>query len=159
MDTLKRNLGCGKKILPGHVNIDRLGEPDLKLDLEKAKLPFKTGSVGHVEMIHVIEHIGNAISLMREIHRVCKNGATVHLAYPIGNVSFADPTHKQHWNIEIIEYFSRSDYLSIPKFELVSRELHSDKRIAFLPHFVRVIIHFLTNRGFFECDATLRVVK
>ncbi len=159
MERLKLNLGCGGLLLPGFVNIDRLGKPDLKLDLESAKLPFRAGAVDHVELNHALEHVGNAIVLLKEVHRVCADGATVHLKYPIGNVSFADPSHKHYWNEETVSYFCNGDYLGLPKFDLVSSELHSDRRIAFLPLFVRRILHVFTNRGFFECEATLRVVK
>ena len=34
MNDIKLNLGCGEKRLPGYLNVDKFGTPDLKHDLE-----------------------------------------------------------------------------------------------------------------------------
>ena len=75
---MKINLGCGNIKIKGHINIDISEEvkPDRILDLEK-KLPFEDNTISEILANHVLEHINNFISLMHELHRICKNNAII----------------------------------------------------------------------------------
>jgi len=54
---LKLNLGSGQHPQPGFVNVDKLGEPDLKCDLEVFPWPWPENSVSEILLIHVLEHL------------------------------------------------------------------------------------------------------
>ena len=50
MANLKLNLGCGAKRLKGYVNVDKFGDPDLRLDLETFPYPWNDNSVAEIEL-------------------------------------------------------------------------------------------------------------
>jgi SAM-dependent methyltransferase len=115
---LKLNLGCGDHIEEGYINIDIAADCDLKLDLEKAKLPFENESVDEIYAGQIMEHINNFIPLMNECHRVLKSGSGIHgtgkliievPCYPAPEC-FSDPTHVRVFTQKSFDYFDkRSD--------------------------------------------------
>lgn len=111
--SLQLNLGCGGKHLPGWVNVDKFGSPDLILDLEQVPWPWETGSAREVLMSHVLEHLGQNpitfISVMKELYRVCAHGARVFIVVPHPRHDFflADPTHVRPIVPATLELFSR----------------------------------------------------
>jgi len=79
------HLGCGQNYIDGMINADGyLGRNiDLWLDLRN-RLPFPDGSVSLVYSSHVIEHLypDEALSLLREIHRVLRDDGVARIAAP-----------------------------------------------------------------------------
>lgn len=98
---MKLNLGCGYKKQPGFVNVDLSGEcsPDVVWDLEKTPWPWESDSVDAVTFIHSLEHLGADHrvfkEMMRELYRVCCNGAEVliKVPHPRHDDFITDPTH------------------------------------------------------------------
>jgi SAM-dependent methyltransferase len=109
---LKLNLGCGRDIRNGYINIDKdIG--DLYLDLEKAVLPFDNGSVSEIVANQFFEHIVNFIPLMNEIHRVLGEGGILKITVPCSPSSeaFQDPTHIRFFTEKTFNYFLKGDGL------------------------------------------------
>lgn len=110
---LKLNLGCGASRLPGFVNVDKFGEPDVRHDLEVFPWPWETSSVGEVVMSHVLEHLGQAtdvyLGIIRELYRVCAPGATIHVVvpHPRHDDFLIDPTHVRPVTPEGLAMFSQ----------------------------------------------------
>jgi SAM-dependent methyltransferase len=96
---LKLNLGAGQDPQPGFVNVDKFGNPDVKWDLEVFPWPWEDSSVDEVLMSHVLEHLGETTAVfygvIKELYRVCKHGAKVHILvpHPRHDDFLADPTH------------------------------------------------------------------
>jgi len=96
---LRLNLGCGLRRLSGYLNVDKAGEPDLLWDLERLPWPWEDGSVDEVVLHHVLEHLGERVDtylgILREIYRVCRPGALVHVTvpHPRHDNFLNDPTH------------------------------------------------------------------
>ncbi|GAA5177678.1 hypothetical protein GCM10025771_15290 [Niveibacterium umoris] len=98
---LRLNLGCGHRKLPGFLNVDKYPacEPDAVVDLEQFPWPWGDDSVAEVQLLHVLEHLGAApdvyLGLMRELWRVCCDGAAVHIVvpHPRHDSFLNDPTH------------------------------------------------------------------
>lgn len=96
---LRLNLGSGQHPLDGYVNVDKFGAPDVRCDLEVFPWPWDTGSVDEVMLSHVLEHLGQSpdafIGVMKELYRVCRGGALVHIRVPHPRHDFylTDPTH------------------------------------------------------------------
>jgi tetratricopeptide (TPR) repeat protein len=98
-ELLKLNLGCGKNPVAGYVNVDKFGEPDVKLDLEQFPWPWQTSSVGEVLLNHALEHLGETtatyLGIIKELYRVCVADALIKIAvpHPRHDDFLADPTH------------------------------------------------------------------
>lgn len=98
---LKLNLGCGFKQLEGYVNVDSRAacNPDMVLDLETCPWPWEDSSVEEIQMIHVLEHLGETTSgylgIIQELYRICKDGARViiEVPHPRSEDFVTDPTH------------------------------------------------------------------
>ena len=111
---LRLHLGCGRTILKGWVNVDRIAlrGVDLTADLNACLtrcLPFEDDSVDEFLMSHVIEHITDTLSLMQELHRIAKPGAILTARTPYGSSDDAweDPTHVRAYFIQSWGYFSQ----------------------------------------------------
>lgn len=80
---MKLNLGCGRDIRKGWVNIDQHEAPGVNMVLDISKpLPFPDGSVEEVYASHVLEHILHWEQVVKEIHRVLKPGGMCELIVP-----------------------------------------------------------------------------
>lgn len=101
----KLNLGCGFAKQEGHINIDfdPSVNPDILRDIDKRGLPFCDNSVIEVRAFHFLEHCSDFIFVLKEIYRVCKNGAEITVEVPL--FVSDDPSHRvfftktsfEHW--------------------------------------------------------------
>jgi len=111
---LKLNLGCGNQYKEGYENLDKLEhlKTDKQVDLEDAKLPYEDNSVGEVLLHDVLEHISDPFPLMKEIWRVCKEGAIVDIMcpYPWSDYQACDPTHVKAYNEITFSFFTKEAY-------------------------------------------------
>ncbi|MEM4245321.1 MAG: methyltransferase domain-containing protein [Candidatus Nanoarchaeia archaeon] len=94
----KLNIGCGKKIMPGFINLDMCkGEGvDVVHNLNKFPYPFKDNTFKYINAEQVLEHLDNLPRTMEEIHRISKPEAIVHIGVPYfrSESAFVDPTHR-----------------------------------------------------------------
>ena len=102
------NLGCGRDIRAGWVNLDcaRLPGVDVVHDLNRLPLPFADGEFMEICAKDVLEHL-DYIPLLRELHRVLGVGGSLDIQVPhftsAGN--FIDPTHRRLFSIRTFEFF------------------------------------------------------
>lgn len=97
---MKLNLGCGKDTRDGYINCDNLsclnGKPSLSithLDLEKFPWPFKNESADEILMNHVLEHLMDTTSVIKEVLRILKPGGLF-----LGQVPYGPSKHGHaHW--------------------------------------------------------------
>lgn len=109
------NLGCGRDVREGWVNIDAYAAPgvDVVVDFDdRPKLPFDADSVDHSEGSHVIEHLHHPLPLMEELWRVTRPGGTVTFRCPYGSSDDADedPTHVRRMFVGSWLYFGQPAY-------------------------------------------------
>ena len=114
---LRLNLGCGRSPLPGWINVDLAKLPgiDVVADLDACRtkpLPFADGSTSSMRLIHVLEHIGDTLALMQELHRIAEPGASllVHCPYGSSDDAYEDPTHRQRFFMNSFAYFAQPTY-------------------------------------------------
>jgi SAM-dependent methyltransferase len=81
---LKLNVGCGANVVPGWINIDLDGPPDVfKWDCRRG-MPFDDNSVDAIFAEHVFEHldpVGGA-NFLRECRRCLRVGGIVRIVVP-----------------------------------------------------------------------------
>lgn len=83
---MKLNLGCGSDIRKGYINIDirKLPNVDLVLDIEHNKLPYTDESVEEILAKDIIEHFSfrNIRNVLKEWYRVLKKGGILIIQTP-----------------------------------------------------------------------------
>jgi Tfp pilus assembly protein PilF len=112
---LKLNLGCGMHKREGYVNVDQspVCQPDVVLDLERTPWPWPDDAVDAVQLIHVLEHLGQQphvfLAIMKELWRVCGDGATIHIEvpHPRSDEFLGDPTHVRAVTADGLDLFSQ----------------------------------------------------
>lgn len=115
--SLKLNLGCGKNILEGWVNVDKHGIEgvNLAVDLDEGTdtyFPYEDGTVSEFLMSHVLEHITHTLDLMQELYRIAEPDAEMLIRVPYGasNDAHEDPTHVRQYFTGSFAYFSQPIY-------------------------------------------------
>lgn len=91
------DIGCGaKKQVQPAVGVDAVAQPgvDVVADLDEG-LPFDDASLDHVFAVHILEHVGDMVGVMAELHRVLKPTGVLHVLCPDWRHvnAAADPTH------------------------------------------------------------------
>jgi SAM-dependent methyltransferase len=124
------NLGCGKKPIPGAVNLDVTPDtnPDVVHDLNRRPWPFPDGRFDEVHAYDVIEHLDDVLGTMEEVHRVLKPGGRVFITVPHYSCSnaFTDPTHRHYFGWFSFDYFTGEhghDYYTRVRFRTRQRQL------------------------------------
>lgn len=97
---MRLNLGCGRDVLPGWVNVDasdQLGPGVEVWDLDEHPWPFDTGSVSEIRAVDIYEHLDNPVGFMVEAHRVLEPGGMLRIqtAYWQCMDGYTDPTHRR----------------------------------------------------------------
>src|SRR3989344_8665689 len=125
---MKLNLGCGKEILSGYVNVDklRLSGVDIVHNLDNFPYPFKDNSVDEIFVSHFLEHVQDLPRVMEEFGRICKNGAVIKIRVPHFScgVTYRDPTHKRLFSYFTFDYFTDECFYDLPKFKIIKRQLN-----------------------------------
>jgi SAM-dependent methyltransferase len=105
---LKLNLGCGRDLKKGYVNVDLYGG-DVQHDLNNFPYPWEKSSIDEILLHNVLEHLPDTIGVMKELYRICKNGALVHIAvpHPRHDDFISDPTHCSPITSRTMNLFSK----------------------------------------------------
>lgn len=113
----KLNVGCGRNIKEGWVNLDatQLEGVDLVCDLEDLRanpIGLPDESVERFLLSHVIEHVRDSLGLMQELWRLAKPDAVAVIRTPHGGSDDAweDPTHIRAYFPRSFGYFSQPFY-------------------------------------------------
>ena len=108
MPPQKLNVGCGKDIKEGWINLDASDLPgvDIVHNIEQIPLPFDNDTFDTILCWDIFEHV-DYIPVLREIHRILKKGGDLIIRVPhfTSRRNFIDPTHKTTFSIKTFEYF------------------------------------------------------
>lgn len=104
------DLGCGfRKRDPAAIGVDRVATDQTAVvcDLSHDRWPFADSSVDRFLCYHVIEHVPDVVSFMREIHRVGRPGAVLTGEVPhfLSPYAYADPTHVHFLGVRAFDMF------------------------------------------------------
>lgn len=141
------DLGCGNNKKDGFIGIDlKNTDADIYADLTE-NLPIKDSVIDEVYCHSVLEHMPflqdknehGVIHVMKEIHRVCKNGAKVSITVPhwTSKNVWTDPTHYRGFTEKSMNMFcstkrSSSSYF-FPLFKLKNIRFITFGRKRFIP--------------------------
>lgn len=86
---------------------------DILHDAELLPWPIEADSFDAVMLSHIIEHLSDVGRCLREVHRVARHGATVHIQTPHFSSleSWRDPSHRHHLALHSFEFFTGEGYL------------------------------------------------
>jgi predicted SAM-dependent methyltransferase len=143
----KLNFGCGRKILPGFVNLDFVDLPGVHVrhDIWVFPYPFPGEKFDYILASHVLEHIppilghrDGLLQVVEELHRILKSGGTLEIRVPhpsMGVYCFNNMTHYRvitPWTFEplaIATHPSCIGYFSNIRFSRMVCEADSYQRM------------------------------
>lgn len=144
MRDIRIDCGAGTVALPGFIGVDRFALPgvDVVLDLN-GPLPLRSDSADLVFACHSLEHVRDLMATLREIYRICRDGAQVCIIAPYGmtSLNLANPYHLQFFNEHTPRFWTSSPFSLIDRNEYadgadgmpwgLSRSDHSDPGFEF----------------------------
>lgn len=80
----KLNLGCDRDYKEGYINVDykNINKHDVEWNLNKIPYPFKDNTFEEIIANNVIEHLDSVADVMKELWRISKPGAKIHVIVP-----------------------------------------------------------------------------
>lgn len=143
---MKLNVGCGKDVREGYVNLDavRLPGVDVVHDINK-KFPFPDNHFDEILANHVVEHASDLTKLMRELHRILKPGGGLLIETPHFTFAnaYVDPTHLHFFSFNTFKYFVKGDnynYYYDFSFSKISVRLSFNKKYLLLYNYALELI-------------------
>ncbi len=95
----KLHLGSGLNIKKCWTNVDLTDKHGAEVvhNLEEFPYPFKDNTFDEIFMDNVLEHLGNTIKVMEELHRISKPNAIIRIIVPhySGCMALGHITHKR----------------------------------------------------------------
>ena len=141
----KLNLGCGRDIRQGWINLDikELPGVDVAHNVEDLPLPFDDQSFDEILARDILEHI-DYIPVLKELHRILKGGGQLAIQVPhfTSVDNFIDPTHRCQFSIQTFDFFvaymndARDYYFDFAFQNIVSRKIGFTKRPFFCINYV-----------------------
>lgn len=116
------NLGAGGSSRAGFYNLDKLPlkDVDILADLDEPLDQLPDNCVSEIHSRHALEHVGNFLGLMSEIHRITAPDGSIRIIVPHFSNPYAcsDPTHVRFFGLFTMNYFVGRD-------EQPKRKVHS----------------------------------
>lgn len=115
----KLNIGCGRDIKQGYINLDIYPAPgvDLVHDIEQP-WPFPDQIFSEILAHHILEHVHNLVSVMNEAFRTMARGGRLSIKVPwwAGEWARGDPSH--------IRFFDHNSFSPFSDWFTLYRHLH-----------------------------------
>jgi SAM-dependent methyltransferase len=154
---MKLNLGSGKTLIPGYINIDILeyGQ-EIKRDITTG-LPFSNASITEVYTCHFLEHLKvgpDVMFVMHEIWRVLtSNGKLVARVPHADSPGASDRAHHSYWDytklVDILNAGVRTCSNHSFNFSIISSGRKGDD-FLFILRALKYKIYFPVDGGFYE---------
>jgi len=107
---MKLNLGCGRDVREGFVNVDQYPFPGVTVcNMDTDPLPFPDGSVESVLASHFLEHVLHFDRVMREIHRVLAPDGCLEVHVPYGLFGLENPYHRRAFTRRAVRQILSAD--------------------------------------------------
>lgn len=104
------NLGCGKDIKEGWINLDSVSLPGVNIvhNIENLPLPFSNNEFDEILCKDILEHV-EYIPVLKDLHRILKPEGILKIQVPhfSSKNNFVDPTHKKLFSVSTFDFFVR----------------------------------------------------
>jgi SAM-dependent methyltransferase len=147
------NLGCGRDIRKGWINLDIASLPgvDVVHDLRQLPLPFEDEQFDRILAKDVLEHV-DYIPLLKELHRILRPGGELMIQVPhfTSADNYVDPTHKSKFSVRTLEFFISDSKLGREYYFDFSFQRIARRHIGFLrgPLFYNYLVELLVNSSY-----------
>ncbi len=155
----KINLGCGKDIKTGWINLDSVELPgvDICHDLEVLPLPFEDNTFDEVLCQSILEHIHDYIPILKDIHRILKTGGKLSILVPhfTSKNAYTDPTHIRYFACRTFNFFtethSHAYYFDFSFSKVASIHINFEKQpLYFYNYILEPLINLNTSKQFMK---------
>ena len=105
---MKLNLGCGKDLREGYVNIDIVDYGgNIIHNLNSYPYPFEDNTFEEIYASHVLEHLNNFHDAVTELYRISRPGANIIVYAPffLNTKYFGEPDHKIPFSIRTFDNY------------------------------------------------------
>lgn len=129
----KLNLGCGKDIGEGYLNVDKFNfnGVDLVWDINTLPFPIKDDSFREILLYNILEHVEDVVKTMEEIYLISKKGAIIKIEVPhfSGLTAVTDPTHRNFFSSSSFDFFKKGklnnyyDEISKVDFKIIEKKI------------------------------------
>ena len=163
----KLNLGSGEFKKAGFINVDyySVSEPDVRHDLNQFPYLFDDNDFDLIEAYHVLEHLKNPFSVVKELHRIGKQNALIIMRVPHFSRGFTHAEHKRGFDVSFPFSFDsnfKRGYQGT-SLELVELKLHwfaqpelkdtvLPKLIFYISRVTETIFDFIANLSPYLCS-------
>lgn len=138
------NLGNGNLYVEGFTNVDLFAaRADVRHDLDIFPYPFEDSSFDEIRAHNIVEHLTDVVAVMRELHRIGKDGCLVTIRVPHFRSAclYEDLTHRHGFAWRSFDIFVDhgevyGDYADF-RYEIVSR--------AYTPYLVPLLYRVLSR--------------
>ena len=152
----KLNLGCGEDYREGWVNLDsRKGiKTDVLWNIENYPYPFKANTFEQVLMSMILEHTVDPIKTLKEIVRICKNGAKLIVTAPHINsyAAHSDLQHKHYFTENMFDDWHLKEY-GLEELKFVNYEFlyhYKYKKYVPMKRFLKIYLNGIYDDIKFE---------
>lgn len=154
----KLNLGCGLDYKEGWINVDTRKniKTDMRFDLNKTPYPIKKNTIDLVYMRNVIEHLDNPIKVLKELCRICKNGAIIKV-YTNHSNSYAYISgieHKGQFNEHTFAEYHLKEY-ELDNLKLIKQEfIYANKWKKYVPfkRFLKIYLNGIYDDLYYKFE-------
>lgn len=104
----KLNLGCGKDIKPGYVNLDIVDYGGNEIhDINSFPYPFPENYFDEIYCSHVLEHLESFHKTVTELYRIAKPDTVIIVYAPffLNTKYFGEPDHKIPFSIRTFDNY------------------------------------------------------
>ena len=137
------NLGCGKDLIEGAINIDIQEPADMITDLTKLPYLWQDNTIDGIYTSHFLEHTPNPKEILKECYRILKPDGFLNIKVPHSSCAGAVGCLLHY---RTFSFNSLKDYCSKLNFKTIHQ------RIVWLPHYEWLPIQWLIDLSpiFFE---------